>query len=175
MKPTLFKVSRCLLCILFFAFPVMAFANDGQDSRAQESLSPCSYEQFNITFLCDPKWPVHEEDGIAVYTIAVSPGVSLSITRVSDELKYLEQVNKEDLALTDQYADGFVLQDVMLKDKKAKMVMGFSKADPDVRYLDYYLLNNGTLYSVLFAVGPKEEWDSYKFLIKTIAESIDFN
>jgi len=141
---------------------------------AVEDLVGCSYGPFNVAFLCDPKWQVHEDEDLVVYSIASSPAVSLSITKVSDNLKSIEQVNKADLALTGQYADGFVLQDDTLGNKRVKMVMGFSRASVEIRYLDYYILNEGKLYSLLFAVDPKEAWDSYKFLIKAIAQSFDF-
>jgi len=143
-------------------------------AESQKDLATCLYEPFNVTFLCDTKWESLEDTNLVIYRVSSSPAVSLTITKVSDTFKYLEQINKSDLILTEQYADNFVLQDTVIKGQKVKQVSGFAKASPNIRYLDYYMVNNGSLYSVLFAVDPKESWDNYKFLVKTIADSVEF-
>ena len=95
----------------------------GNNSKVDaHELTPCSHEPFNISFLCDPRWEMQEVNNTVVFTISSSPVVTLSIIKVSEKVKYLEEINKNDLALTGQYADGFALQDVVLKHRKAKMV-----------------------------------------------------
>jgi len=138
------------------------------------ALYKCTDKKIGVSLLCNEEWRLHEGKESILLVMYRNPAVTLTVTRISKELKFLTQLDKDSLKSLGNYKDGFRSDYDTIAGEKAIKVNGFSEEYPNIRLQDYYVLHNGQLYGFLFSVNPKQEWDSYKFLIKKMSESFEF-
>ncbi|MFC1704358.1 hypothetical protein ACFL1E_06230 [Candidatus Omnitrophota bacterium] len=166
-----------VLFFLLLVFQALLFRKAKPSFEASESasdLDSCVDDEFGVRFACNTQWQLQIDKNALLIIISSNPAVTLTIARTETPLKFLEQLKKSDLQTLGHYADGFVIERVQVDNKKAFKIKSFSQEFPDIRLLDYYVINDGYLYRLLFSVDPKEKWKEYKPLFKEIIESFRF-
>lgn len=139
-----------------------------------KELVPCWDEARGVKIMCNPNWQIFENDDTIIYVISKNPDASLIINKRPTDIKFIGQLNREYISASGQYQDDFKTDYAKLAKRNAIVVKGFYKPNPKVKLLDYYLLYNSNLYSFLFSVNPKEDWENYRLLIKHIIENLEF-
>lgn len=162
-----------VLCVVLLAGA--AFSQEGPDDGNQEiALSTCSDEEFGVEFLCNPDWQIEVGQGAILIIISEDPAVTMTIAKTYTPVFSLSQLDRDVLKKMGQYAEGFETERLIFANRDAIKVKGFAEDYPEMRLLDYYSINDVDMYSILFSVSPKEEWDRYQYLIDHIAESFRF-
>jgi len=137
-----------------------------------ENLELCGDSDLNILFLCDPEWVMQPADDAVLVVISSEPLVTLIIAKIKSDIKFLGQLTNMKLREMKQYKKGFQTENVNIADIRAIKVKAFSKDNEDKRVLDYYFMYDQSLYGLMFSVSPKQNWEKYKYLVKSIADSI---
>lgn len=137
-------------------------------------LQYCLDDDLGIKMLCNAEWEYQEGDNAILLLVSEEPTVTITITKLGEDFRYLEQLNRDFLYSLGEYKDGFKTESVKIADRKAIKVKAFSSQYPDIRILDYYFVHDSSLYGLLFSINPKEEWDNYKFLFQKLANSFEF-
>ena len=73
-----------------------------------------------------------------------------------------------------QYAPGFKSEVIKMAGQEAIRVEGVFKNSPETKVLDFYILHDLNLYSLLFSVDPQSSWEVYEPLIMKIVNSFEF-
>lgn len=146
----------------------------GPGETAPPALRRCSDPKLGFRVLCDPQWSYQEYPNAILLIISSEPAVTVTVAKIKTDIRFIGQLNRDKLLALGQYADGFQVEDARLADQRAVRVKGFSSRYPSIRLMDYYLLHDQQLYSVMFSCNPKESWDDYKFLMQKIVESFVF-
>ena len=169
----IFPIFLITALLIFCGFPSAARAD--QDPKIEKyNLSHCDEDGFGVRFLCDPTWQKEVSNEAILVVISSHPEVTLIIARMPSRFSFIEQISTDDLLDLKQYREGFQKERVTLAGYDAIMVKAMSPENPSKRILDYFLIKDGTLYAILCSVSPREEWDKYKFLFKTITDNIQF-
>ena len=174
----LFKIRNGPL--IFFLLAVLgvcaeiSFSVEGISMVEGVELHTCRDDQFGVRFSCNPDWEIEIHEGSVLLIISKDPAVTMTIAQTATPLVFISQINKKFLQEMGHYSDGFETEQVRLANQDAIKVKAFSREFSEVRLLDYYVLRGKVLYSILFSVNPKDEWDHYKFLIKRITDSFAF-
>lgn len=138
----------------------------------QYELESCNDKTLMIEFLCNPKWEYHISEGALMVVISSQPMVTATFAKIDSSVTILAKLNREDLIKRNLYRTGFKTEQGVVNGSDTVVVRAFSRSEPERRVLDYFFIHNGVLFGALFAVSPIDDWDNYKFLIKTISESI---
>ena len=154
--------------------PVQETVKKADIPQKAVELSPCRDGRLGVKFLCDPDWELQTEEETMLIVISSDPAVTVTVARSKAPVVFVEQLTKESLKQMGQYADGFMTENVQFAKQKAVKVEGFAEAYPEIRLLDYYVVNDFKLFSVLFSVNPKEKWADYRPLIEKVVESFEF-
>lgn len=164
-----FGGSLIVFCVMFLS--QMDVLAEGKFDPSTDNLVICKDDALGVKFLCDPNWKMRSEDGAVFIILSSDPDVTLIIAKLPSPFHYLEQLSDETLAGMQHYADGFKVEKVSISGRLALKVKAFSKIIPENRLLDYYLVQDDAVYSLLFSVNPKEKIDDYKFTFQAVAES----
>lgn len=136
----------------------------------------CDNADFKVRFICHEDWKIENIDNAVIVIISEGiPIVTFTIAKLNVDVTFLGQLSKNYFNKRALYQEGFQLNRVKFSGKDAVEVSAFSKKFSDRRVLDYFFMNDSQLFAVMFAVGPTEKWDDYKFLIKKIAGNIVFD
>jgi len=138
------------------------------------SLHECQDENFNIKFLCHPNWEIQTDEDVLLVIISEAPYVTMTIARSQTPIALLDQLGEPLLKEIGGYSDGFSKNRVQLGGKEAIEVRGISEKHSDALLLDYYVLHQPYLYSVLFSFDPQSSWPSFETLVKKIRDSFLF-
>ncbi|MDD3375215.1 MAG: hypothetical protein PHY73_05785 [Candidatus Omnitrophica bacterium] len=161
------------LLIFLFCFTLISFAAEDVSPSHDSDLEMCYDEVLDLRFSCESDW-IYQAQGETIFlVISEDPAVTLTLTRSESWIKFLNQLDRKVLQEIGHYSDGFATEECMVASQKAVKVKAFSQEYEDIRLLDYYFMNDGYLYSVLFSVDPKERWDDYKFLIQDVVNSFE--
>ena len=176
---TVLSKKRCsviLFCcaVLLVRTEILLSAETTPQATDALLLHTCRDDQFGVKFLCDTNWELEIHDDAVLLIISSDPAVTMTVAKTATPLTYLSQMNIKFLEDMGNYSDGFQTEQTRLAGHDAVKVKAFSREFPEVRVLDYYILRDKNLYSVLFSVNPKEEWERYKFFIKQIVDSFSF-
>jgi hypothetical protein len=161
-----------VLCGVFWAGP--AFSQEETGDSREIALTTCSDEEFGVEFLCNPDWQIEVDQKALLIIISEDPAVTMTIAKTYTPVFSLSQLDRDVLKTMGQYAEGFETERMIFADRDAIKIQGFAEDYPEMRLLDYYLINDVDMYSVLFSVSPEEEWDNYQSLINRITESFRF-
>lgn len=157
-----------------FSGPAGAYAQPGrEDMIAKYELQTCTEAALQVQFLCNPSWDYHLSEDALLVVISSEPLVTATFARMDAEINYLYQLNKNTLANKNLYRKGFKADLREVNGEDVMVVRAFSRSEPQRRVLDFFYIHQGQLFGALFAVHPIDSWDDYKFLIKTISESIE--
>lgn len=168
-----FLFSARLLSFLFIALSAEANTQYNQAEIVQKyELESCNDSNLKIEFLCNPKWEYHISNGALMVTISSEPMVTATFARLDSGMTHLAKLTMDDLTKRNLYRTGFKSEYIKINGQDSVVVRAFSRSEPERRVLDYFYIHDGGLFGVLFAVSPIDDWDNYKFLIKTMAESI---
>ncbi len=137
-----------------------------------EELHPCRAEHIGVELLCNAKWAQEVEPNAVVMVIKADPAVLLTVGKAAQPVTGLDELTPERIQALGQYAEGFTAERVKIGSNEAIKVQGFAENYPELRVLDFYVIHDYTLYSFLFSVNPKEEWENYAVLFGRIAQSI---
>jgi hypothetical protein len=164
-------LTACILC------SPLAWAQENplttvQDAQGVIDLHPCRDEHIGVELLCNHNWKQEIEPHAVMMIISADPAVLLTVTRSDQPMTGLDELTNDRLKTMGQYADGFKVEQTKIGDDQAIRVEGFAAKYPEMRLLDFYVIHDYTLYSFLFSVNPKEDWDNYKVLFGKIAQSI---
>jgi len=171
------KIGTCILGLFFGSVvPGMSADNpsDGLSPDKIVELQVCTDDKLRVKFLCNPDWALETEADAMLIVISEDPAVTMTIAKSKSPVIFLGQLTKEALQEMGQYAEGFSQEKAKLASGDAIKVQGFSREFPEIRLLDYYLLHDLSLYSVLFSVNPKEKFDDFGPLLNQIADSFGF-
>ena len=134
----------------------------------------CQVKDLGVKFLCQKDWAIRPVDDAVLVIISAEPDVTLIVARIDSRIKFLSQLTNSFLETKERYARGFRTERVKFADREAIKVKAFAKDKPQKRLLDYYFINDSSLYGVLFSVKPKEDTDDYKFLFQDIIDRFEF-
>ena len=98
----------------------------------------------------------------------------MKIVKVDMDILFIQQLSRDKLEAMERYSQGFVVDEVEVAGVKAIKVKAFLKEDSQTRLCDYYFVRNKTLYSLMFSVTPKEQWNKYKFLFQDVVSHFEF-
>ena len=139
-------------------------------------LNNCSEQNLRIHFLCDFAWrDQNENSDVVFYAINANPVVKLKIAKIPIEILYIQELSREKLEAIGQYMQGFAVEDTEVAGYSALKIKAFSSKDPQIRLLDYYFVRDNNLYTLMFSVNPKGDWNDYKFLFREIVRSFTFD
>ena len=139
------------------------------------SLNECTDSKLKVHFSCNPDWELQTEHNTMLIIIFQKPLVTMTVGKSDTHVLFVEQLTKDNLQEMGQYAEGFTIEKGTLAGENAVRVSGFPKDHPEVKFLDYYILHDLHLYSVLFSVSPKERWNDYGALFNKILQSFAFS
>jgi hypothetical protein len=137
-----------------------------------EELHPCRAAHLGVELLCSGKWTQEVEPNAVVMVIREDPAVLLTVGKSEQPVTGMDELTDERIGALGQYEDGFTAERVKIGSHEAVKVQGVAKDYPEIRLLDFYVIHDYTLYSFLFSVNPKEDWDNYAVLFGKIAQSI---
>ena len=137
-------------------------------------LHECKDAKLKIQFLCYPDWELQTEKDTVLIIVSKDPLVTITIAKSDDAPISLRQLTPRALKEMGQYADGFETQNVVINGQGGVEVKGRSLTHPKARFLDYYIVRHGELYSLLFSVEPHERWRDYEPLLIKIKDSVRF-
>jgi len=138
----------------------------------KENLVTCYVRSCGLKFLCNPNWHMKIiDENSTLITISQEPYVTLAISRIDADVKYLGQLSNEFFEGKNLYLDNFRKDYADFAGTNAIELKAFSLMEPDMRYLGYFYFNEKKLYSVFFAIYPKDYWDKYQFLIREVRQS----
>lgn len=168
--------------IVFSCAGLMICLNTATSTGAEnQTLSPqknaleiCKYEPLNFEVLCDKNWSRQTEDGYVVYTISTDPHVQVHIGIFDRNMRFLEQISRNNTQLTEKYEPGFSISDDIINGIRAKRISAFGLDTPKSRRLDYFFIRRGVIFSIRFKVESPEIWDRYKFLFHELIRSFKF-
>lgn len=160
-------------CFFSCAQPAEAVTQYNQTDIIQKyGLESCNDKVLSIEFLCNPDWEYHISEGALMVVISSQPLVTATFAKIDSSVSFLTQLNKEELVKKNLYRTGFKQELTKTNGQDSVVVRAFSRSEPQRRVLDYFFIHEGGLFGALFAVSPIDDWDDYKFLIKTMADSI---
>jgi hypothetical protein len=170
-------IMRFLLIILIAMAPAVWAADESlkeiEEAQGVIDIHPCLDERLGVELLCNRQWKQEVEPHAVMMVISPNPAVLLTVARAEEPVTGIEELTVERLKALGQYAEeGFKAEKVTVNGNQAIRVEGFAKDYPELRLLDFYVIHDYTLYSFLFSVNPKEEWDNYSVLFGKIAQSI---
>ena len=166
-------IAAAVISAAFFLPPAAAYkAPKKNDLISKYGLQGCSEPSLAVEFLCNPEWEYHVSENALLVVISKEPMVTATFARMDAEVNYLYQLNKTELAKRNLYTKGFKADQRKVNGQDALVVRAFSRSEPQRRVLDFFYIHQGELFGALFAVHPIDSWEEYKFLIKTISESI---
>lgn len=163
--------------ILVFSIPMSSATNEtspNQEINSLISLQLCTDERLQVKFLCNLGWEIQTGKNALFMVISQDPAVTFTIVRSDSEVIFLKQLTRDVLQEMGQYKDWFKTEYVKLANESAIKVEAFSKDFPEMQLMDYYLIHDLGLYSILFSVSPKERFADFKVLIEKIAQSLVF-
>ena len=146
-----------------------------QYQESDRRLKSCTEKNLRIKYLCDFSWvDLHENPDMMFVDISENPSVKFKFLKIDIDILTIHQLSREKLQAIGQYGDGFVTEATTVAGYEAIKVKAFARENPDVRLTDYYFVKDHSLYSVMFSVNPKTEWDNFQFTIRDIVNSIEF-
>ena len=171
--------SRFLIFIFVFALLIALTAGGTQAQDAPQdaesvSLNRCHDANLGVSFLCHPDWAVISNPGMMLIVLSDYPRVTFTVIRSEEGGYSVEELTDPVLKIVGQYSDGFDVQVERVGGENALSVVGVSEKDSEIGLLDFYAVQDGHLYSFLFAFSPKKVWPNFRDLIFEIKESIQF-
>lgn len=167
--------SLLIFCPCVFAQPVLLNLESSSFEADKIALHNCQDAQLEVQFLCNPEWQLEEDENLIFIIIQEdNPAVTMTVAKSQAPVVFLEQLTESRLQEMGKYADGFNRARVPLAETEAIRIKAFPRAYPELRLIDYYLLHNDQLYSILFSINPKERAADYEPLIKKIVSSFKF-
>jgi hypothetical protein len=168
---------RVLFAAVFLCFFLLLNAGAQEKSDIAEvpgiiDIHPCQDNHIGVQLLCNRNWPQEIESNAVMMIISHDPAVLLTVARAKEPMTGIDELTDDRIKALGQYADGFKAERTRMGSDEAIRVEGFAAQYPEMRLLDFYVIHDYTLYSFLFSVNPKEEWDHYAVLIGKIAQSI---
>ena len=164
------------IAFLFLVCP-QAFSDDKKPSRNTSQtieLHECSEKKLGLKFLCNLDWIIETDKDAILVVMADEPAVTMTLAQAKSPVIFFEQLDDEALKGMGQYVSGFTKKQILIGGEKAWQIKGFSKGYPEIQLLDFYFIHDLKLYSVLFSVDPKQDFDNYEELFTRIAQSIVF-
>lgn len=144
------------------------------DKKLPIVLRKCVSEEVGISFACDPTWKLRNEGKKFTVTINEVPRVEMTIEESEQTTHFISELSQDAFRSMGRYEDGFHFEHLTYCHRETIKINGYLKGHSDARVSDFYLLDHLNLHSVKFTVDPKESWESYKWLIKEIIDSVRF-
>ena len=172
------KKALIILCGVWFGCAFLnVFADESplkdiEEAQGVIDLHPCRDNHLGVEILCNRHWKQEVEPHAVMMIISEDPAVLLTVTRAEQPVTGIDELTDERLKTLGQYADGFKSERTRVGDDQAVRVEGFAAQYPEMRLLDFYVIHDYTLYSFLFSVNPKEQWDRCAVLFGKIVQSI---
>ncbi len=170
-RRTIFVILSGLLLIagsvfVLFAEEMSASSTQGLELRVDDKLG------YKIK--CNPDWGLKAEDNSVLFITSDEPYVVISINKSEDTGRSLDQLTIPVLQEIGRYAKDFQIRHTKIAGYDAVNVKGAPQGYPDTRVSDYYIIKDGYLYSLLFSVSPKEEWETHTDLFDEMLASFQF-
>jgi hypothetical protein len=137
-------------------------------------LHVCRDERLGVKFLCNPDWELKTDEGAIFVVISQDPQVTLTIAKSDSADIVMDHLTRSVLLELGEYADDFQSKRIKLNEYDAIRVDAISRDFPDMRLLDYYLLHDMSLVSILFSVKPQSRWVDYAQLMDGVLKSFEF-
>jgi len=144
------------------------------DKAMDNALSVCTDAKLGVRFSCDPDWKIETDENVLMIIISDQPNVTMTITRTSPGPESLESLTMSAIKEIGNYADGFTVYRTTLNGKPVVEIRGASAKINDLHLHDYYFLENGALYGILFSITPFDAVQEYDTLIKKMITMFEF-
>lgn len=165
------------LTLLIFAIPVMAQENKEAFSKENTlTLNLCSDDTIGYKIKCNPDWFMSDEKNSVMMIIIDGEDVMVTATINKSNEKGISmgQLTPEKLRFIGQYGDEIRIDRTRVAGLDAIKVKATAKDVSQMQLLDYYIVKDKHLYSVLFAVNPKEKFAEYENLFEEMINSFEF-
>ena len=160
--------------LIFLTVCPAALADESTVAAGTIELHKCTDAKLEVELLCHPDWELQTEEDMVLMIVSQKPLVTVTIAKSQGKGISLRRLTPGVLQEMGQYAEGFETHNVLIDGQRAIEVKGHSLAHPTARFLDYYIVRRGQLYSVLFSVDPQERWPDYEPLLLEIKGSVHF-
>lgn len=160
------------VCLLR-SFVGNVFAEEVSQGQVYQ-LHKCLDKGLEVVFLCDPEWSLEMDKETIFIVMEEEPAVTMTVARQMSSLKTQHQLSNDMLESLGGYEVGYERESVVVDGAEAVKVEGFSKGYPDIRLRDYYLVKDGFVYSILFAVDPASKSFEFSELFDSIMSSFHF-
>jgi len=142
--------------------------------KTPEGLQYCRDSLLNLRFFCNTQWLRKYGMNFVFLVVSNEPAAAITLGKINSDVKFINQLSRNMLTRMDRYQPGFAIEEVEINHIKALKIKAYAKQFPQMRLLDYYIVYNQQLYSMLFSVESKKHWDDYKFLFQKVAKSLEF-
>ncbi len=161
--------------LLALSLDAASAREESQEQVKTIELYECEDAKLGIRFYCDPDWELETDEGVIFVVMTREPLATLTVAASDSPVLFDQQVNRPVIKEIGQYADGFTVErGVSFAGKDAVLAKGVAGDRPDTRLHDFYVLHDLRLYTVMFAVRPKEQWEQVRPLMEKIVESFRF-
>ena len=143
------------------------------ESPPAVDLIECADRQLNFKILCNPRWP-REREPLSLSLMISEPDerpVRLTVEQSPEPGLSLADLTPPALQRVYQYQDHFTFARTAIGGLPAVRVEGQPQGQDETYLLDYFLLNEATLYRVSYAAQTRAQFRRYLPLFSEMMRS----
>jgi hypothetical protein len=167
----------CLPIILIIICLVAWAETKNSESSTTIDLTECADRQLEFRMFCNPRWPLHRDNGKLTMEITANPqeeSVGVTVTRLEELGLGFDDLTPTALSRVFNYGDNFTYARTKIKWNKAIRVEAQSHQNSDEYLLDYFFINDGRLYRISYSANGRESYRRYLPLFLKMISSFDF-
>ncbi len=170
------ELSASLLYLLAVGNFLLVPQNCPAQIDPQMPLIRCVDDGVGVSLLCSRDWTVRRSPLAVTWTLIDGPQekVKISIAKSRESGLTYEDLVPSALQYVYGYADGFRYGTEKVRGRRAVVVEGFLKDDPDVTVKDYFIIDRSDLFRLRFSFSDKENFYRYELLFGKILNSLRF-
>ena len=164
--------------ISILCFSHLSNADELQDIIQESSilLNVCSDPKVGYKIKCNPDWIITDEPKSVSILILDDPEllVTATISKSDQGGISLSSLTPDKLRMMGQYGPQISTENVKIGGKDAIRVKATAVGLDQMQLLDYYVVKDGYLYSIFFAVNPAERFKDFQELFDVMIQSYEF-
>ncbi len=140
------------------------------------TLNPCSDDKLNISMKCNPDWILesHHNSIMMIILDDVDILVTVTINRSNQKGASFAQLTPDYLRFNGQYDNEMRIDKLKVDGLDALRVKAKAKDLPEMQLLDYYVVKDKYLYTILFSVNPAHRFEDFSGLFEEMIKSFEF-
>lgn len=177
MKKSVAFISLVLMAINLTARPNVAYAQDDQAQTTILELVECADQDLAFKILCNPRWPTRRNDGqlsLLIVPEGVDGQVNVTISRIAEQGLSFDDLTPSALSRVFGYGEDFTYAKTRIFWNKAVRIEARSGDAHTPYLLDYFFIQNKSLYRVSYNAQGFENYRKYLPLFAKMMRSFDF-